>query len=109
VDPAKLATSNEAKLTADEGLLVMAFVKLLHASATDPIAKMARRVSETLLDPWYEQSKKELSEQIHEHFGQASEASKQAGGAASKLTGKNRSSPSQKLGIQFFSQPQVSY
>jgi transcriptional regulator with XRE-family HTH domain len=88
VDSAKLGSSREPKLTPEEELLVMAFVKMLQSSPIDPLAKIARRVSETLLEPWYEQSKKELSEQIHEHFGQAFKGPKEAAEEARKHTGK---------------------
>jgi DNA-binding XRE family transcriptional regulator len=77
LDPGGLASATESRLTPQEGLLVMAFMKLLHAPPTDPVATMARKVSETLLEPWYEQSKKELSQQIQKHFRQTFRSAKQ--------------------------------
>ncbi|MBV8549749.1 MAG: helix-turn-helix transcriptional regulator [Acidobacteriaceae bacterium] len=77
IDAERLASASETRLTPDEGLLVMAFMKLLHSPPTDPLARMARKVCETLLEPWYEQSKKELSQHIQEHFRQAFRSSKQ--------------------------------
>lgn len=82
IDTEKLANTTETKLTPEEGLLVMAFMKLLKAPSGDPVAAMARKLSETLLEPWYEQSRKELSQHIQEHFRQAFRSSKPPAKAA---------------------------
>lgn len=88
IDPETLGNAEETRLTPDQGLLVMAFIKLLHSSATDPLASMARKVCQTLLEPWYEESKKELSQQIQKHFRQAFRASKQPTKGGPKPTAK---------------------
>lgn len=88
IDPESLKSATDSRLTPEEGLLVMAFMKLLHAPSTDPLATMARKISQTLLEPWYQLSKKELSQHVQEYFRQAFRSAKQTVETRTKPTKK---------------------